>query len=381
MDFQLTDEQKLLRESVRTFTKQRSPVSRFRKLRDRAAEQGGSWDRAVWREMGELGWLSLPFPEAIGGFGGSFVDVAIVLEAFGATLVPEPYLASVVLAGTALLRAGDAAQQQQFLAPMIEGRTALALAHGERELRFAADAAGASTTATREGGLWRVRGRKQFVLAGAQADALVVSARHGEGTALFVLPRDHAGVAVTPVRTLDGLGAATVELDATVADALHLPGDAADALERAHDAAAAMSVAEGLGVCQAVLDMTVAHLRTREQFGVAIGTFQALQHRAVEMFVEVELVRSIAVLAAVRAADDDAAQRRHAVSAAKVQAAQSGRFVTQQAIQFHGGIGITDEHDVGLYFKRMHALGLVAGDEEHHVQRFAAQPQFTAGLG
>jgi alkylation response protein AidB-like acyl-CoA dehydrogenase len=183
------------------------------------------------------------------------------------------------------------------------------------------------------------------------------------------------------VRTLDGLGAATVELDATVADALHLPGDAADALERAHDAAAAMSVAEGLGVCQAVLDMTVAHLRTREQFGVAIGTFQALQHRAVEMFVEVELVRSIAVLAAVRAADDDGAQRRHAVSAAKVQAAQSGRFVTQQAIQLHGGIGITDEHDVGLYFKRMHALGLVAGDEEHHVQRFAAQPQFTAALG
>ncbi|MBC8072134.1 MAG: pimeloyl-CoA dehydrogenase small subunit, partial [Deltaproteobacteria bacterium] len=155
-------------------------------------------------------------------------------------------------------------------------------------------------------------------------------------------------------------------------------GDAADALERAPDAAAAMTVAEGLGVCQAVLEMTGAHLRTREQFGVPIGSFQALQHRAVEMFVEVELVRSINALAAMRAADDDVAERRRAVSAAKAQLAVSGRFVTQTAIQLHGGIGITDEHDVGLYFKRMHALGVLCGDEEHHVRRFAEQPSFAA---
>ncbi|MBK8239483.1 MAG: acyl-CoA dehydrogenase family protein [Deltaproteobacteria bacterium] len=379
MDFQLSDEQKLLRDSVRTFTKQRSPIARFRKLRDRVAAEGGSWDAAVWREMGELGWLSLPFPEQIGGYGGSFVDVAILLEAFGATLVPEPYLASVVLAGTALLHAGDLAQQQRWLAPMIEGRHSLALAHGERATRF--DALPQTTMATVEGDGFRVRGHKQFVANGDRADLLLVSALHDGRAQLFAVPRDHEGVTVTPVRTIDGLGAANVTIDARLSAAHRLGQDAGVALERAHDAAAAMAVAEGLGVCQAVLDMTVEQLRTREQFGVPIGSFQALQHRAVEMFVEVQLIKSVSVLASVRAADDDDAERRRAVSAAKAQLAMSGRFVTQQAIQLHGGIGITDEHDVGLYFKRMHVLGLLCGDEEHHVRRFAAQPQFTAGLG
>jgi alkylation response protein AidB-like acyl-CoA dehydrogenase len=372
MDFQLSDEQKLLLESVRSFVKQRSPVSRFRKLRD----DGGGWDPAVWREMGELGWLSLPFPESAGGFGGSFVDVAILLEAFGSALVPEPYLASVVLAGTALHRSGTAAQHQRWLAPMIEGAAALALAHGEPGHRF--DPLPHDTAATRSPHGWRLRGRKQFVLHGQHADTLVVSARSDAGVELFAVPRGHAGLVITPVRTIDGLGAAALELDLELPDEHRLGGgDAADALERAHDAAAAMTVAEGLGVCQTVLGMTVAHLRTREQFGVAIGSFQALQHRAVEMFVEVELVRSIATLAAVRAADDDAAARRRAVSAAKAQLAMSGRFVTQTAVQLHGGIGITDEHDVGLYFKRMHALALLFGDEEHHVARFAEQPSFA----
>jgi alkylation response protein AidB-like acyl-CoA dehydrogenase len=373
MDFQLSDEQKLLLESVRTFVKQRSPVTRFRKLRD----GGGGWDRAVWREMGELGWLSLPFPESVGGFGGTFVDVAILLEAFGTALVPEPYLASVVLAGTALLRGGNAAQHQRWLAPMIEGTTSLALAHGERGHRF--DDQPRDTVATRSSGGWRVRGRKEFVLHGQHADTLIVSAKSDRGAELFAVSRDQS--VITPVRTIDGLGAATVEIDAELAEDQRLAGgDASDALSRAFDAAAAMSVAEGLGVCQAVLELTASHLRTREQFGVAIGSFQALQHRAVEMFVEVQLVRSISTLAAVRAADDDADVRRRAVSAAKAQLAMSGRFVTQQAIQLHGGIGITDEHDVGLYFKRMHSLGLLFGDEEHHVRRFAAQPSFTAGF-
>jgi alkylation response protein AidB-like acyl-CoA dehydrogenase len=214
------------------------------------------------------------------------------------------------------------------------------------------------------------------VLNGHRADAIVVSALLDGTPALFVVPRDTAGARIVPVRTIDGLGAAMIELDAMVPEDHRLVGDAADALERALDAGAAATVAEGLGLCQAVLEMTRQHLRTREQFGVPIGTFQALQHRAVEMFVEVELVRSVSMLAAIRADSDDATERRRAVSAAKAQFAVSGRFVTQQAIQLHGGIGITDEHDVGLYFKRMHALGLLFGDEEHHVRRFAALPTF-----
>lgn len=373
MDFQLSDEQKLLLDSVRTFVKQRSPIARFRKLRD----DGGGWDRAVWREMGELGWLSLPFPESVGGFGGTFVDVAILLEAFGSALVPEPYLASVVLAGTAMLHGGTAAQHQRWLAPMIEGNASLALAWAEPGRRF--DATPQGTIATRSSAGWRVHGKKEFVLHGQHADTIVISAKGERGTELFVATRDQ--VKVTPVRTIDGLGAALVEIDAELAEDQRLAGgDAGDALARALDAAAAMSVAEGVGVCQAVLELTTTHLRTREQFGVAIGSFQALQHRAVEMFVEVELVRSIAILAALRASEDDATERRRAVSAAKAQLAMGGRFVTQQAIQLHGGIGITDEHDVGLYFKRMHALGLLFGDEEHHIRRFADQPSFTAGI-
>lgn len=377
MDFQLTDEQKLLRDSVRTFTKQRSPITRFRKSRDTAEAAGPGWDKAVWREMGELGWLSLPFPEVAGGFGGTLVEVGLVLEAFGATLVPEPYLASVVFAGTALLRAGTSAQHERWLAPMIEGTTSLAFAHAEREHRF--DTRPRSTTATREGGAWRVRGTKSFVANGHRADVLLVSAAAGSDAVLFALPRDHAALRVDTVRTIDGLASATVSIDGSIADEHRLAGgDAAIAIERAHDAAAAMAVSEGLGICQAVLSLTTEHLRTREQFGVPIGSFQALQHRAVEMFVEVELIRSMAVLASVRGDDDDDDARRSAVSAAKAQLATGGRFVTQQAIQLHGGIGITDEHDVGLYFKRMHALGVMFGDEEHHVRRFANAPSFAA---
>jgi alkylation response protein AidB-like acyl-CoA dehydrogenase len=206
----------------------------------------------------------------------------------------------------------------------------------------------------------------------------VVSATTDGLTQLFAVPRDHAALRIERVQTIDGLGAASVHIDGVVGDEHRLAGgDAAVALERAHDAAAAMAVAEGLGICQAVLELTVGHMRTREQFGVAIGSFQALQHRAVEMFVEVELVRSVAVLAAVRADEDDDDLRGRSVSVAKAQLATGGRFVTQQAIQLHGGIGITDEHDVGLYFKRMHALGVMFGDEEHHVRRFAASPSFV----
>lgn len=370
MDFQLTDEQKLLRDSVRTFTKQRSPIGRFRKVRD----DGGGWDPALWREMGELGWLSLPFPESVGGFGGSLVDVGLLLEAFGAALVPEPYLASIVYAGTALLHAANAEQHQRWLAPVCDGTSSLAIAHFESGRRFDMTP---STTATRDGAAWKVRGNKAFVVHGHRADIILVSALGPEATMLFALPRDHAALTIEATRTIDGLGAAAIRIDGSIADEHRLAGgSAADALERATDAAAAMSVSEGLGVCQSVLELTVSHLRTREQFGTPIGSFQALQHRAVEMFVEVELIRSMAALAAIRGASDDDDERRRAVSAAKAQLGTSGRFVTQQAIQLHGGIGITDEHDVGLYFKRMHALGIMFGDEEHHVRRFAAQPSF-----
>lgn len=375
MDFELSSDQKMLADTVKTFAKQRSPVERFRKLR--AAKQ--PWDPEIWAHMGELGWLSVPFPEEVGGFGAGMVEVALILEGLGRVLAPEPYLGSVVLGGLALARAGDAAQHERWLTPMIEGQTALALAYVERASRH--HLAEITTTAERDGAGWRLSGEKIFVLGGYQAHQLVVSARTPDGIGLFVVEPDGPGVHRDPVHTADGQGAARLRLEgATIGDDHRLgePGAAAlGVLERVVDLGAAAAVAEGVGVAQAMLDMTVAHLKEREQFGVPIGAFQVLQHRAVDMFVEVQLLRSMSVLATVRADEPDDELRQRSVSAAKAKLSTAGRFVSQQAIQLHGGIGITDEHDIGLYFKRMLVLDAVLGDEQHHVERLAALPGFA----
>ncbi len=375
MDFDLTDDQRLLVDTVSSFVRKESPVSRFRALRD---EPGNGWSRDVLRKMGELGWLAIPFDEDVGGLGGSFVDVALLLEQLGTALVPEPYLASIVLGGLAVARAGSAEQRGRWLGPVLECRPTLALATSEEGSRY--DVGHVATRAERTQRGYRLRGKKRWVLNGHAADALVVSARtSGEvadrgGISLFVVDPDAQGVRIRTVRTMDGHRAALVELDAVEVSAdrrLGPEGSAYDVLERVIDYGAAAACAEGLGIMTATLQATRDYLCQREQFGVKIGTFQALQHRAVDMFVETELARSTAILAAIRADDADAAERRRGVSIAKVQLATGGRFVVQQSIQLHGGIGITDEHDVGLYFKRMHVLNALFGDEEHHLARIA----------
>jgi alkylation response protein AidB-like acyl-CoA dehydrogenase len=230
----------------------------------------------------------------------------------------------------------------------------------------------------------KLTGEKIFVLGGHDADHFVVSARETSGDSLYVVDKGAAGLSVRPVRTMDGQHAAIVKLDGVeVSGEQRLSAGgapAAETLEWVIDQATAAVCAEGLGIVQAVLRMTTEYLRTREQFGVKIGSFQALQHRAVDMFVEVELCRSTAILAAIKANDADVVERKTAISAAKAQLGAGGKLVVQQAIQLHGGIGITDEHDVGLYFKRMHVLNTLFGDEEHHVRRFASLPSFTAEL-
>ncbi|MEX1364299.1 MAG: acyl-CoA dehydrogenase [Nannocystaceae bacterium] len=375
MDFELTSEQKMLAQTVASFVKQRSPVERFRKLR----AAGRPHDQEVWAHMGELGWLSVPFAEEAGGFGGGPVEVAIILEGLGKALAPEPYLASVVLAGLALARAGSEAQHERWLAPMIEGDRVLALAWAERSGRYDGGAPG--LTARREGSGWTLQGEKVFVLGGQVAEHFVVSASTPDGLGLFVVDADGPGVERQGLRTIDGHGAARLQLTgATVDDDRRLgePGDTASAvLQRVLDLGAAAACAEGLGVAQAMLDMTVAHLKEREQFGVPIGSFQVLQHHAVDMFVQVQLLRSMSVMASLRADEPQDELRQRSVSAAKVTLATAGRHVSQMAIQLHGGIGITDEHDIGLYFKRMLALNTMLGDEQHHVDRLAGLPGFV----
>jgi alkylation response protein AidB-like acyl-CoA dehydrogenase len=374
MDFELDQDQQMLAKTVGDFAKNESPVARFRQFRD----DDTGYDPAAWRKMGELGWMGVPFPESAGGFGGSFTDCALVLENLATTLVPEPYLASVVLGGMAVARAGNAAQHEAYLTPMIEGETTLALAYSEAQSRY--DVSAVATTAASVGGGYSLRGEKVWVLNGHRADHLIVSAKAPGGVTLFVVPRDAEGVTVKVAKTIDGRNAAFIRLeDVTVADAARLgeEGSGAAVLDRTMDYAAAAAVAEGVGIAATMLQMTVDYLGTREQFGVKIGSFQALQHRAVDMYAETELLRSISMAAMVRADDDDASARRGDISAAKYQLATGGIWVAQQALQLHGGIGVTDEHDIGLYFKRMYALNALFGDEEHHVARFASDPAFV----
>ncbi len=365
MDFDLSDDQKMLAKTVADFGKKESTVERFRKLRD--ADDLG-WEKATWKKMGELGWLAIPFPEEVGGLGGSFVDAGIILEQLGKTLVPEPYLSSVVLGGHALWLGGSAAQHEAFLAPMMEGDTTLSLAFAEPNIRF--DPRCCATTARRDGDGWVLSGKKTFVLDAHAADHLVVAAMSDAGMQLFVV--DAEACERKTVRLMDGHRAAHVTLnDVKVGEDRRLAArPATEVLERVLDYGAAATVAEGLGVAFALLWTTVEYLKTREQFDVKIGSFQALQHRAVEMFVEVELLKSIHTESIVRASEDGP-ERARAVSAAKLQLAQGGQLVSRQAIQLHGGVGVTDEHDIGLWFKRMHTLVTLCGDEATHVARYA----------
>jgi alkylation response protein AidB-like acyl-CoA dehydrogenase len=382
MDFSLTEDQKMITETVTSFVKKESPVERMRGLRD--DERG--WDPKVWAQMGELGWLSIPFPESVGGFGGSMVDVGLILEQLGTTLVPEPYIASVVLGGMAVLHAGTPGQQERVLTPMIGGETSLALAYAERQSRY--DLNDCVTKAEEDGGGWRLTGEKVFVLNGQAADTLVVSARvagdsrDADGIRLFLVDPKAEGVRVQNVKTMDGGRAATITMEG--AQGAELLGDAnAEALpilEHVLDKGAAAACAEGLGVISAVHAMTVEYLKTRKQFGVPIGVFQALQHRSVDMFVQVELCRGTAILATAKADETDAAERQRAISIAKAQLSQGGFFVVAEGTQLHGGIGVTDEHDMSLYFKKLRVLTSLFGDEDHHVERFMTLPSFTAGM-
>lgn len=378
MDFELSEDQKMLVDTAASFARKESPVTRLRRLRADAI----GYEPRVWRHMGELGWLGIPFPEALGGFGGRFIDVALVLAELGTTLVPEPYIPSVVLGGMAILGAGTDEQKERWLAPLIEGRITLALAYAEQDSRY--DARAITTRATRSGSGYVLRGEKIFVLNGHNADSVVVSAVTEAGDiGLFVVDRGAPGLEIKPVATMDGQRAAMLRFADVAVDGDRCLGDgpgAAETLDQVLDLGAAAACAEGVGVARAVLDMTVSYLKTREQFGTAIGAFQTLQHRAVDMFIEVELCKSMMIHAGLKADDPDADERRSAVSAAKVQLAQGGRYVARQGIQLHGGIGCTDEHDVGLYFKRMQALGALFGDEAYHVERFSRLPSFTAGI-
>jgi alkylation response protein AidB-like acyl-CoA dehydrogenase len=379
----LSDDQKMLVDTVTSFTKKESPVDRVRKIR----ESDVGWDRNIWRHMGELGWLGVALPESVGGIGGSFLDAGLIIERLGTTLVPEPYIESVMVVGLTLDRYGSEEQRQAYLPSMIEGKTSLALAYVEKDSRY--DVADVTTRAEKVGGDYKLSGKKEWVLNGQAAEHILVSARTGggqrerDGVSLFIVDRGAPGVKIKTVSCMDSHKAAFIEFDGVKVGKGALvgtEGKAAPILEHALDYGAAAVCAEGSGIVQSTLAMTREYMCQREQFGMKIGSFQALQHRLADVFVQVELCKGTAILALIRASSDDEVERKRSVSTAKKQLSHGGFFVTRQGIQLHGGIGVTDEHDVGLFFKRMQIIAALYGDEEHHVQRFATLPSFAAGL-
>jgi alkylation response protein AidB-like acyl-CoA dehydrogenase len=379
MNFELSEEQKMMVDAVRRFVDKDSPVTRFRQMRQ--TEIG--WEAKVWKTMADNGWLAVSFPEAHGGYDGSFVDTALILEQLGRSLVPEPYIASVVLAGGLLSRLGSDAQTARFLSPMLEGRTSLAFAYAERQGRYESN--DCETIATRSGSTYTLRGEKAWVLNGHAADTFVVVARtagasrDSAGLSLFLVDGDAPGLSRLRVHGMDGHSTGLIRLNGVEVGADRLLGGEGDALasiDWALDRGAAAACAEAQGGLQTLLTLTVDYLRQRKQFGKPIGAFQALQHRAADMFAEVELCKGMMILAAIQADSTSEAERKAAISAAKVQLQQGGWFVQENAVQLFGGIAITDEQDVGLYFKRIRVLQGLFGDADWHLGRYASLPSF-----
>jgi pimeloyl-CoA dehydrogenase small subunit len=372
MDFDLSEEQRLLKDSVDGLL---ASSYDFEQRKKYAAEKNG-WSRAVWSKLAEQGLLGLPFAEADGGFGGGAVETMIVMEALGRALVLEPYLATVVLGGGFLRHGGSAAQKAAILPGVIEGSKTLAFAQLEKNSRY--DLADVSTTAKKKGAGFVIDGEKFVVLHGDSADTLIVSARTAggqrdrDGIGVFLVPASAKGVSIKGYPTQDGLRAADIIFSGVEVGADAALGDPAKGLpliERVVDEARIAMCAEAVGAMDESLKTTVEYLKTRKQFGVAIGTFQTLQHRAADMFVFLEQARSMAMFATMATSFEDAGERANAVAAAKVQIGKSLKFVGQQSIQLHGGIGMTMEAKIGHYFKRLTMIEATFGDTDYHLRR------------
>jgi pimeloyl-CoA dehydrogenase small subunit len=383
MDFSFTDEQRLLKDSVERLLTDRYGFA----ARQGFIDERTGWSRTLWRSYAELGLLGLPFEENHGGVGGGPVETMIVMEAFGRALALEPFFATVVLAG-GLLRLGAAQAMRAALIPNIaRGELLLAFAHAERQSRY--DLADIAATARRAGDDYILDGAKSLVIHGDCADKLIVSARLAgarrdrDGLGLFVVDVDAAGVSRRAYPTVDGLRAAEVTFSNVQIGADQIvgePGKAFPLIARAVDAAIAALAAEAVGAMAAVHEMTVEYVKTRKQFGVPIGTFQVLQHRAAEMLIALEQARSMAFYATMMADEPDPTERHRAIAAAKVQIGRSGRLVGQQAIQLHGGIGMTMEYKVGHYFKRLTAIDALFGDADHHLAKLAGLGGLVAAV-
>jgi len=375
MDFNLSSEQKLLADSLARFFANHYGFD----ARKAILKSPDGFSRDVWSKLAEMGLLGLQVPAEHGGMGPAPVETMVTMRAIGRALSLEPYLASAVIAPALVRTAGSDAQKGAILPAIVSGERIVVPAHGEEGARY--DVSHVATTATRAGARWTLRGRKAVVLHAPAADTLVVSARTSgaagdrTGISLFLVAKGVAGVRIVPYRTIDGQPAADVVLsDVEVDDGALLGGEGAawGALSLANSLGVAALCAEAVGALDATLAATVEYTKTRKQFGSPIAKFQALQHRMVNMLIHVEQARSMSYLATMRADDDDTRERQRALSAAKALIGAACRAVGQEAVQLHGGLGVTDELAVSHYFKRLLAIDVSLGDTSHHVERFIA---------
>src|SRR3954463_7871608 len=372
MDFDLSEEQRLLQESIDGLLTDSYDFDARKKYQ----KEKGGWSKDVWGKLAEQGLLGLPFAEADGGFGAGAVETMIVMEALGKALVLEPYLATVVIGGGFLRHGGSAEQKAAHIPGIIDGSKTFAFAQLEKNSRY--DLFDVATSAKKKGSGWGIDGEKFVVLNGENADNLNVTPRtpgakrDKAGIGVFLVPANAKGVTKKGYPTQDGLHAADITLtgveigaDAAIGD----PDNALDLIERVVDDARTALCAEAVGIMDESLKTTVEYLKTRKQFGVAIGSFQSLQHRAADMFVATEQARSMSMYATMASEFDDAKERATAVAAAKVQIGKSLKFVGQQSIQLHGGIGMTQEAKIGHYFKRLTMIENTFGDTDYHLRR------------
>jgi alkylation response protein AidB-like acyl-CoA dehydrogenase len=379
MSLVLTEEQALLQETAAEFLREKAPVSHLRELRDTKDQLGFS--RPLWKEMAELGWTGILVPEEYGGSGLGLAELGVVLEECGRTLVPCPLLSTLVFGASAIELGGSGERKRAILPGVAEGETLLAFAFQETP-RFSPYEIATHAKATRDG--YELSGEKRFVLDGHVADHLIVAARTSgaagdrSGITLFLVQPGAPGVDITRTLMVDSRNAARVRLENVAVSTGDVLGEAdhgADLLDALVERGTVALSAELLGIIHEVFERTVAYLKTREQFGVPIGSFQALKHRAADMFSEVELSRSI-VLEALRAVDEGRPHRERIVSAAKARCSDTAGLVTREGLQMHGGIAMTDEEDIGLFMKRAKAAELTLGDGAYHRDRFARATGF-----
>jgi pimeloyl-CoA dehydrogenase small subunit len=379
MNFDYTDEQNMLRDSI---AKWAAGEYDFDKRREALKSEDG-W-KTNWATFAELGLLAAPLPEDFGGLGGGALDVNVVMEELGKALVVEPYVPTVVIAGNVLRHAGSAAQKDEHLTAIAGGERVIAFAQAEPKSRWSLN--DVATTAKKDGAGYVLNGQKAVVIGGPQADTLLVSARtaggqrDAKGVSLFLVPKKTKGVTTRDYPTMDATSASEVYLEKVAVGAEALIGEADASLpliERIVDEANAAYCSEAVGCLRMMHTLTHEYAKTRKQFGRAIGEFQVIQHRLVDMFMSVEESVSMALLATLKL-EASAEERAKAVSAAKVSIGKHSRFVGQNAVQTHGGMGVTDEMRVGHYFKRVTMLDSTFGNVDYHLKRYAALTRAAA---